>query len=434
MEIERAASAIVEAATTPEPRPAHTQAPTEMTQPNRTGKPLRFSDVEGATQHDLDAMIGDQVKPPSKPPVDDDFDEEEDFGDEDDSDLATEESDESEDELDEEAEDSEDADPEDEAQEENDQGDLIEVKVNGKLRKFTLEQMKTLVASGWHTKEKYDAFEAEKTTLSENASKQQAYFAALNAKISPAWEKLQANDIQGAFLELASTRNLNTLDVTRRLRQQIFPEIVELLGLAPEEVRQRLEQNQSRNQWLATQEENSYLKQERERILKEREAQSQPDPQRQAAEELRAKQTEHGISNSDLKWAAQWLAQQGVAETEISVDRAISTILDKKVCDRAVEAVLAARPKLVKDPAFVDRVVRKVKANPDWTTSKAARWVEKQARQMSSVSSQNKETELAKGISRKALQGKSKERFENPKPGQTKRMKFSDFGEGEELL
>ncbi len=419
--------------------PASTLAPAES--PKQAPKALSFQDLDNLI--DSGDMTLETEEPRKKAPVVEDSDD----GDDDDvilddDDLSDVEDDEEDSEEEAEAGDEEDSE-DDEALDspfdlaaikgEFDAEGKVSVKINGEIKKLSFQEMKNLVSSGWHTKERYQTFQSEKAQWDETLNKSRAELSLANTKITPVWEKIKKGDIEGSVLELAKAKGLNSLDVRRHLREQMLPVVAERLGLPPEQVKELLERNKARNQFLDVHEENEFYKQETLRHKEEQEKAAKPDPSREAVEKFRALQVEHGVSNSDLQWAVGYqrkVTPEGT-EPDLRGDSLIKLVLQKRRCDTAIEAIISVRPKLVKDATFVDRVVKKCVDNPGWQTSQVARWVYKQARKMSDPS--KKSESLAKDISKKALQGKSKASFENPNASQKRPMKFSDLEEGDSL-
>lgn len=444
MEIDRPAATVVNEAQAAAPQKAESAPTAQPSSTFKREKPLSFKDVEDMPMHDLDSMKGDQAHTKGEADDEEDIDlEDEDFDDDDsgdDGEEGSEEEGESDEEEDSEPEESEDSDEDadgsfdfEKVKKEFDKDGNLTVKVNGENRKLSLEQAKNFIASGWHTRDKWQQLESEKKTWGEQSGRERAEIAFANSKITPIWENIKAKNIEGAILGLASASNLNSLDVRRQLREQLAPVVYQRLGLNQDQVSQLLKANEGRNAYLDGQEEVEFYRNESERLRTEREKAAQPDPNKEAVEKFRQLQTEHGISNGDLRWAVDFQqknAQEG-QQPDLRGETLVELVVRKRRCDMSIDAITAVRPRLVKDQKFVDRTVKKAIENPTWTTSDLSRWVYKQARAMNDPA--KKATALAKDISKKALTHRDKRSFESPTASRKQPQKFSDLGEDDPL-
>lgn len=309
--------------------------------------------------------------------------------------------------------------------------DLHEVTVNGEKRKYTLQQMKNLVSSAVHTLENRKAWDAKVAKETQALGQYQAEIAVANTKITPIWEKLKANDAKGCVIEIAKSLDKSTLEVQRLLLRQHIPLVAQRLGLSEQEVHRRLKEREPYNQSLDIMEENDYLKSLEVERTKAKEQVPQKAPEVVEAEkQIRKAQQDHQIADHELGNAYKFLTEKvfNGDESKISVDNLVNTVLNGRVCDRAIDAILIRRPKLVSDQGFVDKTVKVLKQHPDWTADRLGRWIEKQARKRTTST-----TDLAKDISRKVMKSGLKSRFENPSEQTKKPMKFSDLDEKDDF-
>lgn len=423
---------------------------------SRGGKiPRSFRDVEGMSQTDLDSMIGDQqhakkkggkgkgelgqdTDPEESEDIDaedeDEFDEGEDTetdapedAEPEDDDTGAEEDEESEED------DSEEEDPDAEAADGEetdgeDDGTLHAVKVDGKVRKYTLSQLKNMVSSGEHTlakRREFDAFVA-KTNNEINTRAQK--FQEIDRMVTPAFEHIKAGKIDEAIYAIAETAKMSRLDIKRTLLKRFIPVVAARLGIPQNVLDQRLLAMESHNKVIDTEEENQFLKSEGEKARAQRD--KKPDPTSVKSEKLRGLQLEHGISAKEIDQVGDWLIHQYGDVSKIpphQPEQLVDIALKRRYCEKAIEVIAQRRSRLLKDQKFVDRTVRKLVNNPTWTTQRLGRWVTKQARLLSESAKPN-ESSLHKEISRKALKTSDKARYQSPKRTQTKAMRFSDIG------
>lgn len=411
---------------TPEaPAPAAEAAPT---------KPKSFSDVSDSESDSrpMPKAIDEAASVGAK----------EDEDDEDEGEEAGEDGEDADEELEadsdeEDAEEGESEDDEEELDEEAQEGadgetEVHKVKVNGKLKEYTLKQMKQLVSSGAHLVETRQAFQTEVSKVQAEIVQEQTKLKGIADNINPAWELLNKNDVEGSFLELAKVKGVSKLDARRQLRRQMLPVIANMLGLSQQEVTQRLTQNAERNRVLDTQEENEFLKSDRDT----------PPPKKEegaevaGAEAVKAFQIEHGVSKGEMTKAVDWLLQNklGGDGSKLSLDEVSKTVLQGRVVDKALEAIQAIRPRLIKDQKFVNRVVKKLSFNPDWSVARAARWIKKTVRTETEGQKDSEAQKLAKDVGRKVLQGKPKTELTKPGTQQKKPMSFRDFDDENRLM
>lgn len=429
------------------PPSANPQTPTAPTQegasPSATGatpeapkKPLTFDSI--------DEIVFSNDVPPSKregAPKEEASDDDDDFDDDDDDDDALEaesgddEEESEEDETDEEEAEDE-ADDNEEGAEKKEKGEelegddskIVKVKVDGKVRELTLGQMKNLVASGLHTKERYEKFTQEQRDFEQTKAQQIAELSVINAKITPIHEALKANDAKTAMIELAKLNGKSRLEIERRLRQQLFPVFVDMLGLDPAAVREHISKRQSEIRQFEVEEENRFLKEEREYSEKQAEKTRKPKELEETERQIVQLQAQHGVSQTELRDAFQFAAQNIYSgdQDKVTIDDLQRVVLGRRLVTRAVDAIALKRPRLASDQKFVDATVKKLQDNPTWSAERIGRWIEKRARKLSVKSDA---TALTKDISRKVLKSGLKPRLENPSERKTKPMKFSDFDE-----
>lgn len=428
-------------APTPPAAPPSNTANGTLPTPN-TAKPMTFdqalSDDLGAQSiNPMDAPKEKKASVPMGEEQDDDIQDDLDDDEAEDSDDDEDDAEEDDTEEGEEAASEEEQEPEEESDQEEAPTDVISdeeldkklrVKIDGKWEERSLKEWRNVIASGAHNQKIYRAWESQKELDVRAINEAKAQLGIANAKITPAWEKIKAKDVEGSIYELASTAGFNKLEVARRLRDQMLPAIAQRLGLTSDEVRQRLTQMEPHNRALDIQERNEFLESENKRI---QEASKPREPDAVALEEQRihGMMVEHGISRSDLKWAYEWLhkqAPEGMKPT-ISVEVLQNTIINRRFVEKVFDAIESRRPSLAKDSRFVDRTIRKLKKNPDWSVSRLASWVEKQARVASVEQKQTKVNELTRDVSRKALKTRGKDGFQNPDVGQKRAMRFNDL-------
>lgn len=443
---------------TPTPSPTQNQPTTQSTLAPQGVKPLTFqqlaSDDTGPMDLDEVAEVKEKKKtkepasakdklnePSDKGDLDDELEDDDDL--DDDEDLDDEDSEEeTEDDPEAKAKGDEDDDEADESDQEESPTDVISdeeldkklrVKINGKWEERSLKDWRNVIASGAHNLRTFKAWESQKEADLKVITEQRAQLGVANAKITPAWEKLKKKDIEGTIYELASSAGFNKLEVSRRLREQMLPAIAQRLGFSEQEIRQRLAQMEPHNRALDIQEENEYLRNESQRLA---EASKPKEPDALALEERKIQDmmVDNGISKSELKWAYEWMhekAPQGM-KPNITVETLKNTIMDRRFVEKAFDAIEARRPSLTKDEKFVDRTVRKLKKNPDWSVAKLASWVDKQARLAADEQKKQQVNELTRDVSRKALRTKGKDGFANPDVGRRRVMRFNDLVEDDQ--
>lgn len=310
----------------------------------------------------------------------------------------------------------------------------IAIKVGGQLQKFTWEQMKNLVSSGAHHRKQYDTEMQKIETKRKELIPKEKEIATIQREIGPVYKLVKEKDIEGAIYGLAKHAKLSTLQVRRQLREQMLPAIAERLGIDKAEIAERLKANEGRNTHLDTLEENSFFKSETERLAKES-APKPPDEKTQIQEAVRNLQLEHGFSRQQISWAVNFIekeAEKSGSEPSVSLDRMVDLIRGKRLAERSFDAVEAVRPELVEDNKFIDRVFRKAKKNPDWTTGRLARWVDKVARSDAAQRKDSEKKGLHADLGRKVEKSRLKSRLQNPSGAQNKAMKFSDFQSDDE--
>lgn len=411
------------AAQAPAAAPTQTQ---EATSPANEPKKLSFRDLDESLEEQQNALDEQKVKEVKEGALEDGDDDLSDDEDSDDLEDADEEKEEDEDGEEEEA-------PEEDGEEKE---ELHEVKVNGKLKKYTLDQMKNLVSSGVHLLETYQQFEGEKQKFTQEITKKKEFLDFANEKITPAWTALEKGDVEGALLHLASVKGSSKLEVRRKLREAMIPIVGARLGLTAQEVQTRLVQNQGRNQVWDTAEENEFLKAEQVAAKTTAQKQKDPDPSAQAEAQLKQLQTKHGVGDWEVSHAVDWLLEHGVAEQDLSLDSMFNVVQQRRMVDKAFDAIKAVKPSLEKDEKFVDRVVQKIKKNPNWTIPDAAQWVRKTIRKEASTKAQNNQGDalrLAKDIGEKVLRGNAKSRLESPSTQPRKIMSFRDYESDDSL-
>lgn len=416
------------------------KTPSESVQPpaspttsgNVVNKPLSFNQIEHDDPVEAPEESTDVLNEPSeKEDLDAEFNEDEDT----EEGLEDEAEDEAEGDEDGGEEDESDDEPESDQEEKSDDilndEDLekkLKVKIDGKWETKSLKEWRNVIASGAHNLKTFRAWEDRKAQEVKLIQEKAKEIGNANAKISPAWDKLKKNDVEGTIYELASSRGMNRLDVARRLREQMLPAIAQRLGLSEQDVRQRLTQMANYNQTLDIQEENEFLKSERARQAEANKSQG-PDPVAVEERNIQAMMIENGFSRSDIKFAYEWLVErtpQGM-QPNFTVDTLKEVITNRRFVMKAFDAIESRRPSLVEDEKFVDRTVRKLKNNPDWSIARLAAWVDKQARKAADGKKKQQVDELTRDVSRKALKGKGKDGFANPDVAQKRAFRFNDL-------
>lgn len=426
------------------------QQPTQASEPVTTSpapakKALSFSDTGEDSPSALDSTTGvsDEEGPDDAMEDSDDetsvkggseteeTDENSDEGDEANDDSEDEESEGEEDDSDEDDSDEEDDGDEEEgdSSEEGSEEDekLHSVKVNGKVKKYSLKQMKQLVSSGAHLVESRAAFQSEMAQAKKGLTEETQKLKAASDKITPAWQALGKGDIEGSLLELANVKGVSKLEARRKLREQMLPVIAERLGLSSQEVNDRLRQNASRNHSLDIQEENEFLK-----TATPKKVAQESEGQEDGNKAIREFQIQHGVSDGEVGSAVDWLLQNKLNgdKSKLTFEDVQAVVFHGRVVDKALEAIQATKPRLIKDQKFVNRVVKKLNHNPDWSIARASQWIRAKVKKEMLEQKDSEATKLAKDVGRKVLSGKPKSSLSNPGTQQKKPMSFRDMDDG----
>lgn len=405
-------------------------------------KPMSFKDLNNLTDTDYDALknLGEIEQknkkaqaPQEKAGLEEAEGEALDSDDDDDSDIEEGDDDAVSDSDDADADDTSDGEDEEEgeAEVETEEGDdkevFLEQKVNGKVMKFTEEEVRRIVASGAHNLEKMNQFETQKKQMMTSLQQKAAELSVFDAKISPIFDKVKKKDLPGAILDIAKEAGINKLDAKRNLLQAFIPVVAKRLGLPQEWVQTRLQEMKPHTEVWDRQEEAEFYKEEVETLRKQAEPKA-PDGQQLAYQKIQDYQLDHGISKGELNWAVEFIeksAPEGQA-AQVTPEMLRDTVLMRRITDKVFQAIRAVRPTLQEDEDFVDLAVAKVRKNPEWGVDRVARWVDKKARQRAATQSDDKMKSLQKDVSRKALK-EPKSRFANPNAGQKKPMRFADL-------
>lgn len=310
-----------------------------------------------------------------------------------------------EEELEEEEEDEEKADKEFQEMSKKDrEKELHEVKVDGKVEKIPLKELKESYSSRAHNARETQKLRDVEIQLNNKIQK-------FDKVLGPAWEFLKKDDIEGAICHLAKLKGRSILEVKRRLREQLAPAVVDYYKLTPDQ--RKIRDNEEELEWRRG---------EDARRAKESEASNQKN---EIEEAIRKAQIEHGISDADMKFAVSWLLDnklQGKVE-ELTLEAVMEVVHTDRAVKKAIEAVKVKKPSLVKNEGFLQRVIKLAKKNPGASVADLAKWVESKA---SEYSNQKDASELAKDISRKVLKSKPKSSLENPKQ-QKRAQSFSEL-------
>lgn len=417
---------------------AASPAQTTPTQEPAAKTPMRFEDIDEAVFND--PTPPSQEKENSSKGEEDDDDDFDDDGDEDgEDDLADEDAESGDEEDDDEGEDEElDDDEEDEEDSEKDkkeEGDdnseeeeLYEVKVNGKIKKYSLQSLKNIAASGIHTLERKQQFDAEMKQTKEAMDIYKAQIATAKIKIEPIYEEMKKGNIKGVVSALVQNTGKTRLEAERILRDQMLPVVARRLGLNSEQVNTLLERNKAANAQFDEREKNAFLEEE---IARRDEIANRPPVKDESAEvmaEIHKFQVENNVTHSEFQDAFNFVLNNihNGNKERITVDEVKGVALKRKIVSKVFDAIELKRPKLIKNDKFVDRIVRRYERNPEWTTRQLGRYVERQARKLSEKEGKSKEAALTADISRKVINSNLKSRFESPGE-QKKPMKFSDF-------
>ncbi len=394
--------------------------------------PLTFEEMSGISETNLDLIgIPEPKKLRVKSNQAEDVDDSDDDGDID-GDIDLDEGDDDDDEdsdedvaiSDEDEEESED----EETQEESEDDDKIflETKVDGKLKKFTKEQVTSMIASGWHTKERSEAVEGRAKQVETFLSTKVAELETANSEIKPAWEAIQKKDVRGAVEAIAEKAGMDVLQTRRTLVNQIFPEICQRLQLPPEWVQKRLQECAEQNKLLDLREEKDHLE-GRAAKLAEANKPKEKLPEEVVKEKMFQLQVEHGISNAERNTAIDFIQTTKGDKEPITAEYLVEVVHMQRATNKGFAAIRSVRKNLETDNKFVDLVVKKAHKNAGWTQDRLVRWVAKKVRERANAQRTNDSNALQRDISRKVLKGNNKSRFENPNAGQKQPMRFEDI-------
>lgn len=418
------------------------QSTTPAAQPaqGKTAKPMRFEDLDGMS---LDELSGATPRKEQAKPNEADEEASEDIDDEDDD--AGLEDDEDADETDvegdseEEVEETDDEDEldDDETEDEEDEADDVgdedkkvhKVKVNGELKTYSLRDLKNIASSALHTLKNRQDFESHIANERAVLGRAKGELTLASQKLGPAFELLKGKKIEDAVFHLAEEAGISSLEMKREYRKAMLPQIAQWLGLSQEQYQAAMTRMAPNHKVWEIQEENEYLKEQSSKAAKAAEARSkQTQANSGVQEQLNKFIATHDVTKKEMRGAYEWLVQVDGSEEKITPDRIQETVLTRRACDTAVEAILASRPRLVKDQAFVDRAAALCLKHPGKSVSEVAKWVHKQARKMKEKQSQGAEQSAIKDLSRKALRGGGKSSLQNPRSGaQRKPMSFRDL-------
>jgi hypothetical protein len=305
----------------------------------------------------------------------------------------------------------------------------FKIKVDGKERTYTLDQILKNASSGFHTKERYEKFEQEKQqfvsqkqSTEKVLSEQQAKLAYADTIATPFVEALKKKDVIAAISHLAPHAGTDSLEMERSLLRNALPQIAQRLGLTAEEVKQRLQANAEKNRTLDLEQEAKFFKQKAEREAQLREKNSQPDPTVQAQQSIKEFAVQMGVTMDQLSKAADMAAELKGDPNAVTFDDIQVVIERRRVVDRALDAIETRRPALVQDNAFVDRVIKAVIDNPAWSARQLGGFIEEEARK----AADGKKGSLERTISKKAQKTNLKSRYENSSQ-ERKPMKFADL-------
>ena len=310
------------------------------------------------------------------------------------------------------------------------------VKVDGKERSFSLEQLLNNASSGFHTKEKYEAFEAQKSefqtsrkTFETQLAQAQAKIAVADSMVSPVLEALQKKDVMSAISALAPHVGTDSLQIERNLLRNALPQIAERLGLSADEVRQRLSANAEKNRTLDLQQEARFFKEKSEREERLRQEAVAPNPEVQAQREIEKFAISQGVTLEQLNKAAEVAGSLVGDPNQVTFEHIATVIQRRRIVDRAFDAIETRRPALAQNSEFVDKVINILVANPTWTARQLGGFVEEEARKIV----ESKKSSLERTVSKKAHKSNLRPRFENSSQ-ERKPMKFSDLPESDGLI
>ena len=407
------------------PSPTTPEAPAPENKP----KLMRFEDLKNLSSEETEALETPPApeKGPSKAVPFEDEDDDED----DDEDLEASEPDTGEaPDDDEDDEDEELASSDEEGEEVDDSEVFLEQKVDGKVMKFTEEEVRRIVASGAHNLQKMQAFEQQRVNITKQLDTARAETALKESKINPIFEKIEKKDIGGAVLDLATHAGLNKLEAKRHLFASVLPVVAQRLGLEPQWVQSRLKEMEPHNRVLDVAEEAAYYKEQVEEA-KKASAPKEATPEHLFLQQMQQLQMEHGVSKGEVGAAIEFLEAQGGSEIMLTPEMVVQAAIMRKTVNKAFEAIRSVRPTLEQDNDFVDLVVKKARLNPEWGTDRLARWTEKKARKRAEAQKSQKLETLQRDVSRKVLK-QPKSSFGNPNAGQKKPMRFIDLVNGED--
>lgn len=318
----------------------------------------------------------------------------------------------------------EDSDDEEEVEPDNEKV-FLEQKVNGKVKKFTEKEVRQIIASGAHTLERAQQVDAYKAQVEEQANEYLGEIQRINSELAPVWKAVEENNITEAITLLASRKGTDKLQARRALVAQVAPVIYKRLGLTPQEVNERLQQNHVTNRLLDLQEEKDWMA-ERAKMLEESSKPKALTPEEEVNQTLAQVRMEHGIGKQELSRVLEFIEKNKGTDAKVTPEYISRVTLMMRAVDKSVQAIRAVRPALVTDQKFIDKVRVKAQQNPDWTVDKLARWVDKKARERATTQKAKEMTALQKDISGKALKN-GKSGFENPSAGQNKAQRFDEI-------
>lgn len=310
------------------------------------------------------------------------------------------------------------------------------VKVDGKERAFSLEQLLSNAASGFHTKERYEAFEKEKKDFGatkqeteQTIAKQQAKLAYFDSQVTPIIEALKKKDVFAAISALSPHANLDSLEVERSVLRNALPQIAKRLGLSGEEVKERLRLNAELNRTLDLEQEAKFYRSKAEKEAQAREESNKPNPEIEAQSKIREFAIQVGVTLPELNKAAEMAAELKGDPNTVTFDDIEAVITKTRVVNRALDAIETRRPNLVQHSEFVDKVIKGLIDNPSWTARQLGGFIEEEARKIAEA----KKGSLERTISNKATKSGIKPRFENSSQ-ERKPLKFSDLQNEDGLM
>lgn len=302
----------------------------------------------------------------------------------------------------------------------------IRVKVDGKWKEYTGKQMKDLVSSGDHLRDRRHAFESEVQEHKKEFDGVMQKLQKTNEILKPTDDALAKGDIEAAIINLGGFRDLNKLQMRRMLTKQMIPRVANLLGLNKQQVDEMLQKNSSNIRSIELSEENEFYKEQQEKQSTATTSKDD-DPETQ----MKSFQLEMGISEDYLRRNIKWLTEntyKGKAD-QITFDVLRKSVKLHQAVDKAFDAIEAVSPKLRGDRELVDRTTTLVRKRPDLTIGQVAKWVRKQHKLKLETTRNKEETELKKDLSRKVQKSNNQAALKKASPGsQKKAMRFDDLG------